>query len=213
MTSKVLLGAASALALMGGVALAQTSPSTGTTGQTPTAPQVQAPSPGTGGTGTGSTMSQTPSTGTTATTPSGSSSSMAATQPSGEPVAASHLMGHDVLGADGEEVGTVTDLVIDTASGQIQQVVIKSGGVLGVGGKSVALDFSEIEMAPNQGIKTSLTEATFESMPEWDDDTTVSLDAETTPATGAGGTAVTPGTPAAPDAAAPMPGATPAPRQ
>jgi sporulation protein YlmC with PRC-barrel domain len=216
MNVKALLGAVSALALFGASAMAQTTPSTDTTNPTPPAAGSGAQAPATGmgsdttttpgAAGTGSspstgTMTQAPATGTGMGT-----GSTGATMPaSGEPVVASHLMGQDVQGSDGEDIGSVADLVIDTGTGQIQQVVIRSGGVLGVGGKQVAIDFDELKLVPNEGVQANLTEEQLEGMPEFDDDTTVSLDAQVTaPATGAA-----PG--AAPGAGGGMTGTTPAP--
>jgi sporulation protein YlmC with PRC-barrel domain len=222
MNVKTLLGAVSAVALFGAAAVAQqATPSTGTTNPTPPAADTSAQAPATGsdttmtpGMGTPSTgaMTETPSTGTG--TGMGTSSMAGAQQASGEPVVASHLMGQDVQGSDGEDIGSIADLVIDTGSGQIQQVVIRSGGVLGVGGKQVAIDFSELQLVPNEGVQANLTQDQLDAMPEFDDDTTVSLDAQATaPATGAAPGAV----PGAGGAVAPAPGAggatAPAPRQ
>jgi sporulation protein YlmC with PRC-barrel domain len=222
MNVKTLLGAVSAVALFGAAAVAQqATPSTGTTNPTPPAAGTSAQAPATGsdttmspGTAAPSTstgaMTETPSPGTG--TGMGTSSMAGAHQASGEPVVASHLMGQDVQGSDGEDIGSIADLVIDTGSGQIQQVVIRSGGVLGVGGKQVAIDFSELQLVPNEGVQANLTQDQLDGMPEFDDDTTVSLDAQATaPATGAAPGAV----PGAGGAVAPAPGGAtaPAPRQ
>jgi len=102
----------------------------------------------------------------------------------GEPVIASHLMGQDVVGPDGKKIGDINDLVVDTASGQIEQVVIKHGGLLGVGGKSVAVNFSQIQLLPNQGVHASLTEDQLKSMPDFDKNATVSLTERTSAAAG-----------------------------
>lgn len=47
-------------------------------------------------------------------------------------------------GDDAEEIGKITDLVFDE-SGQITAVVIGVGGFLGIGEKSVAVDFQSLE--------------------------------------------------------------------
>jgi sporulation protein YlmC with PRC-barrel domain len=225
MDLKALLGAVSAIAIFGGAALAQTTPSTGTTttppaadtsAQAPAAGTGTATTPSTGAPATDSTMTtQAPATGTgaTATTETASDTAM-----SGEPVVATHLMGQDVQGTDGEDIGSISDLVIDTGTGMIQQVVIRSGGVLGVGGKQIAVEFSEIDLVPNEGVQANLTQEQLDGMAEFDDDTTVSLDAQAPmPATGAApGTPGMTGTTPAPGAVAPAPGAAgtaPAPRQ
>lgn len=57
---------------------------------------------------------------------------------------ADELMGVDVIGADGETVGEVSDLVLDR-NNMITEVIIDTGGFLGIGGTSYALPASELE--------------------------------------------------------------------
>lgn len=59
----------------------------------------------------------------------------------------SRLMGQAVYSSTGdeaEEIGTISDLVFD-ADGRITAVVIGVGGFLGIGEKSVAVDFQSLE--------------------------------------------------------------------
>jgi hypothetical protein len=56
----------------------------------------------------------------------------------GNQVLGSGLMGADVQGADGEDIGTVNDLLLDR-DGQILAVVVGVGGFLGIGEKDVAI--------------------------------------------------------------------------
>lgn len=59
----------------------------------------------------------------------------------------SRLMGQKVYsstGDDAEEIGTISDLVF-SKDGQITAVVIGVGGFLGIGEKSVAVDFKSLE--------------------------------------------------------------------
>ncbi len=53
---------------------------------------------------------------------------------------ASDLIGADVIGPNGDDVGTVDDLVLD-AGGKIEQVIIADGAIFGLGGKNVAVDY------------------------------------------------------------------------
>jgi hypothetical protein len=55
----------------------------------------------------------------------------------------SQMKGIDVIGQDHVKLGDIEDLLIDR-SGRVQAVVVDSGGVLGVGGKSVALPYDQI---------------------------------------------------------------------
>ncbi len=64
--------------------------------------------------------------------------------------AADYMWGGKILGADienwnDEDIGDVDDLVIDRGSGQITHVVVKSGSVLGMGGRSVLIPFREFQ--------------------------------------------------------------------
>lgn len=51
---------------------------------------------------------------------------------------------YSTAGEDAEEIGNITDLVFN-ADGQITAVIIGVGGFLGIGEKSVAVDFSALE--------------------------------------------------------------------
>lgn len=52
------------------------------------------------------------------------------------------LLGKNVYGKDNQKVGTVDDVVLDPASGQAKQLVVSSGGFLGIGDRKVAVDFT-----------------------------------------------------------------------
>lgn len=70
----------------------------------------------------------------------------------GYTIGAEDFIVNDLLGApvyssgadDAEEIGTVNDLII-TADGEINAVVIGVGGFLGIGEKSVAVDYLSLE--------------------------------------------------------------------
>ena len=54
-------------------------------------------------------------------------------------MAAGGICGGSVLGADGETLGSITELMVDTDSGAIAYAVLSYGGVLGVGEKLFAV--------------------------------------------------------------------------
>jgi sporulation protein YlmC with PRC-barrel domain len=92
------------------------------------------------------------------------------------------LMGKDVVGSDGEKLGSVEDVIVDPASGEAKQLVISSGGFLGIGAKQIAVDFSQAQIGmDNDGddpeIKLNgITQADVEGMPEFEySDTMTSL--------------------------------------
>ncbi len=62
----------------------------------------------------------------------------------------SSLIGSPVLGADGSEIATVEDLIIDRGSGQIRHVVLSTGGFLDIGDKQVAAPLAEFSLAADR---------------------------------------------------------------
>ena len=56
---------------------------------------------------------------------------------------ATKLIGLDVLGADNEKVGDVSEILIDPEGNEV--VVVSIGGFLGIAGREVAVPFSAIE--------------------------------------------------------------------
>jgi len=55
----------------------------------------------------------------------------------------SKLKGVDVIGQDHTKLGDIDEVLLDR-SGRIEAVVVGTGGVLGVGGKTVAIPFGQI---------------------------------------------------------------------
>jgi sporulation protein YlmC with PRC-barrel domain len=88
---------------------------------------------------------------------------------SGE-VRASHLLGATVKRLTGDSVGEVEDLIV-SPDRQIRLAVISVGGVLGVGGKTVALPFAEMMVAPDGGtLFLTMSEEALEAWPAFDVD-------------------------------------------
>ncbi|PGH53310.1 hypothetical protein CRT60_25790 [Azospirillum palustre] len=116
---RTLIVTAASLALMTGVAVAQTS-----------SPTVGNPS------------SSTSSMSNTATPDSATGSGMTKSSPTGGQLAsADELIGKNVYGRDNNKIGEVDDVILD-GTGQAKQLVISSGGFLGIGEKQVAVDYS-----------------------------------------------------------------------
>lgn len=90
--------------------------------------------------------------------------------PSGAPSGASveNLMDRTVIGADGEKIGKVTDVIL-SPDGQAQVLVVQSGGFLGIGGKDIAIDLGLAEIRPGEdAIKVNdVTQASVRDMPEF----------------------------------------------
>jgi len=62
----------------------------------------------------------------------------------------SKLVGATVFDSNGDNLGTIDDLLTDD-SGKISQAVISTGGVLGMGGKLVEVPFDQLKLEPSAG--------------------------------------------------------------
>jgi len=178
-----IIAAASVLALMTGAALAQSTTGTG--------------SAATGG----PTATNTNQTGQAQSNQTAAQSQTNLT--GGQMASADHLMGKNVYGKDNEKVGEVEDVILDS-NGQAKQLVISSGGFLGIGEKQIAVDYNEAKWDQQQDrIQLSnMSRDQVKDMPEFQySDTTTSLnrnkdgkatnDAAPPAATGAGTGATT----------------------
>ena len=135
----------------------------------------------------------------TATTTTAPNSTTQATRPAdtmrsdangvvGNRASAQSLMGRTVIGADGKDLGEVKDVIMDANSGEARQVVIASGGFLGIGEKNIAVNFSDAQLlaGKDQVQVNSLTQAQVEALEgyEYDSDTvSLSRGGATAPAT------------------------------
>jgi sporulation protein YlmC with PRC-barrel domain len=93
-------------------------------------------------------------------------------------VSTENMIGRDVYGDNDQDLGEVADVILDPQTKQISKLVIETGGFLGLGEKTVAIDIGQVEIRPDQGIYVSgLTQEAVRDMAEYDpDDATVSLD-------------------------------------
>src|SRR5688572_32819313 len=83
-------------------------------------------------------------------------------------VRASHLLGAEVKRLTGDSVGQVQDLIV-SADSDVRLAVISVGGVLGVGGKTIALPFNELQVAPDGAtLYLTLSEEELSARPSFD---------------------------------------------
>lgn len=61
---------------------------------------------------------------------------------------AESLLGKKVQSAKGEDLGRITDVIVDKA-GQIRAAIVDFGGFLGVGSRKIAVDWHAIHMTPD----------------------------------------------------------------
>ena len=85
------------------------------------------------------------------------------------------IIGAEVIGPDGNAVGTVDDLVL-SSDNSVEQMIIAGGAILGFGGKDVALDFdgsmiSRGDSADEPVVRISMTEEALGQAAEFDKST------------------------------------------
>lgn len=88
-------------------------------------------------------------------------------------MSATTLIGDDVRNAQGEDLGKVTDMVIDLRNGRTAYVVLDFGGFLGMGNKLFAVPWEAMSVDTDQECfvldvdRTFLEEAPGFSKDEW----------------------------------------------
>ncbi|MBK1837760.1 PRC-barrel domain-containing protein [Azospirillum sp. YIM B02556] len=163
---RTLIATAATLALLSGAAVAQT-----------TSPTVGNPSSST------SSMSNTASP-DSATSGSSASSTTKAGPTGGQLASAEELIGKNVYGRDNNKIGEVDDVILD-GTGQAKQLVISSGGFLGIGEKQVAVDYSAAnwDSQNNRLNLAGMSRDDVKAMPDFKyDDTMTSLNKNRKPA-------------------------------
>jgi len=82
---------------------------------------------------------------------------------------ASGILGRNVLGTDGQDMGRIIDVVVDQ-SGQPRAAVIDFGGFLGVGSRKIAVDWNLLHFTPGdltKPITLDLTPDQIKAAPEY----------------------------------------------
>jgi sporulation protein YlmC with PRC-barrel domain len=101
-------------------------------------------------------------------------SDSAAADRSATPQYVADLVGADVIGSGGDQVGEVDDIVISTASADSIRAVLQIGGIAGVGEKRISLPLSQlaVEGAANDEpqLRVAMDQAALERMPEFEYD-------------------------------------------
>ena len=62
-----------------------------------------------------------------------------------------HLIGKRVIDSQGEKLGHIEDIVLDSSSDSVGYAVLSYGGFLGVGDKLFAVPWSEVQTCPKPG--------------------------------------------------------------
>lgn len=75
---------------------------------------------------------------------------MATKQSTPTVLSSSSITGDGVRNSQGEELGTIKDLMIDLQSGRIAYAVLSFGGMMGFGDKLFAVPFSALSVCPDE---------------------------------------------------------------
>lgn len=101
----------------------------------------------------------------------------------------SELVGMNVVGADGESIGEVSELIIEDA--QVTGAVLDVGGFLGLGAKQIGVPWDAIDVSQVDGstvAMVALTKDQLASMPEFRTLAEVKAEQSRSSGTGAAGT-------------------------
>jgi sporulation protein YlmC with PRC-barrel domain len=169
-----LIAAASALALMAGAAQAQTTGAQGAPGAQ--SPQTMQNSPAADRTG-GATQGQPTGAGQ-----GGGMQAQGGTAGQGPTTAGGmtmlpedrldDLVGKTLVTENGEEIGEIEDVILDPQTQKARQIVVSSGGFLGIGEKRVAIDASRVLMQGDgdEFQVSGMSREDVEGMPEFEMD-------------------------------------------
>jgi sporulation protein YlmC with PRC-barrel domain len=85
-----------------------------------------------------------------------------------------NLIGQDLVDQQGNELGSIQDILIDR-DGRVAAVLVDAGGVMGIGAETKALEWNRIEVQMREGgeldrITTTMSEQELEQLPDFDAD-------------------------------------------
>lgn len=79
------------------------------------------------------------------------------------------VQGTEVTTPDGETIGTINDLLINAETGEITGAVVSVGGFLGIGSKSIAVPWEELDLQYDASeITLALSKEEAEAAPEFE---------------------------------------------
>jgi len=86
-------------------------------------------------------------------------------------LSSSSLTGDKVVNLEGEDLGTVTDFMIDTDNGRVVYAVLSFGGFLGMGDKLFAIPLESLRLdTENKRFMLDITKERLENAPGFDKD-------------------------------------------
>ncbi len=95
-------------------------------------------------------------------------------------LSASSLTGDSVKNAQGDDLGDIKEIMIDTENGQVQYYVLSFGGFMGMGNKLFAIPPQAMDVdTENECMVLNLDKETLKNAPGFDDDNWPSMADET----------------------------------
>lgn len=86
-------------------------------------------------------------------------------------LSSSSINGDDVVNPQGEDLGHVEDLMIDTAQGKVEYAVLSFGGFLGMGDKYFAIPFKQFTVdRDNKKMVLNVDKERLKNAPGFDKD-------------------------------------------
>jgi sporulation protein YlmC with PRC-barrel domain len=80
----------------------------------------------------------------------------------------SKLIGMDVKNPQGQALGEIDDLVLDSKDAKLKSVVISTGGMLGIGAKKVEVPWDQLKPASDeQAFIVAMTKEELQQAPGW----------------------------------------------
>jgi sporulation protein YlmC with PRC-barrel domain len=77
------------------------------------------------------------------------------------------LQGKKVMDTNGENIGKVNSILVDSHSGKVKYIMLTSGGVFGVGGEDYLIPWQALRTGPEQeGLQVSLTSEEMKNAPK-----------------------------------------------
>ncbi|MDX9911004.1 MAG: PRC-barrel domain-containing protein [Phycisphaerales bacterium] len=87
------------------------------------------------------------------------------------------LIGMNVVNPSGEDLGTISDAILSRGTGRVDHLIIRDGGLLGIGGRLVAIPFSAFRYdVGRERLELRATPEEIENAPEFDPEAWVGLD-------------------------------------
>ncbi len=86
-------------------------------------------------------------------------------------IPSNELIGAKVESSDGKDIGKVDRLLVDSNTGRIHQVVIRTGGFAGIKAKHVVVPWSEVKSGMQQDrnrVVIRMDKATLDQAPAWE---------------------------------------------